>query len=104
MKLDKLAEVNILTGDNNSGKTSILEILQSLEAPDNFYTWIKLLRKGIFANRGLSYYEGFYDLFNINNDEKVIKYSIESQEKIMDILITEKEKEERYKRGGAPRR
>lgn len=39
------------------------------------------MRKGIFANRGLSYYEGFYDLFNINNDEKVIKYSIESQEK-----------------------
>lgn len=94
LKLDNLAEVNILTGDNNSGKTSILEILQSLEAPDNFYTWIKLLRKGIFANRGLSYYEGFYDLFNINNDEKVIKYSIESQEKIMDILITAKEKEE----------
>lgn len=94
LKLDNLAEINILTGDNNSGKTSILEVLQSLQAPDNFDTWIKLLRKGMFVNRGLSYYEGFYDLFNINNEKKIIKYSIESEEKNIDILITAREKEE----------
>ena len=66
LKLDNLAEINILTGDNNSGKTSILEILQSLEEPDSFKIWRTLLRRGTFINRGLSYYEGFYDLFNIN--------------------------------------
>ena len=65
LKLDNLAEINILTGDNNSGKTSILEILQSLEEPDSFKIWRTLLRRGTFINRGLSYYEGFYDLFNI---------------------------------------
>ena len=81
LKLDNLAEINILTGDNNSGKTSILEILQSLEEPDSFKIWRTLLRRGTFINRGLSYYEGFYDLFNINDEKKIIKYNVQSEEK-----------------------
>ena len=79
LKLDNLAEINILTGDNNSGKTSILEILQSLEEPDSFKIWRTLLRRGTFINRGLSYYEGFYDLFNINDEKKIIKYNVQSE-------------------------
>ena len=78
LKLDNLAEINILTGDNNSGKTSILEILQSLEEPDSFKISRTLLRRGTFINRGLSYYEGFYDLFNINDEKKIITYKVKT--------------------------
>ena len=86
LKLDNLAEINILTGDNNSGKTSILEILQSLEEPDSFKIWRTLLRRGTFINRGLSYYEGFYDLFNIN-DEKKIKYINSFLSRLIEAII-----------------
>ncbi len=36
LKLEELAQINILTGDNNCGKTSILEVIQSFEKPDSF--------------------------------------------------------------------
>lgn len=94
LKLDNLAEINILTGDNNSGKTSILEILQSLEEPDSFKIWRTLLRRGTFINRGLSYYEGFYDLFNINDEKKIIKYNVQSEEKNIKVVITADKSEE----------
>lgn len=35
LHLEELAPINILTGDNNSGKTSVLEVIESLEAPGN---------------------------------------------------------------------
>ena len=39
LKLDNLAQINILTGDNNCGKTSVLEVLESFGQPDDFRTW-----------------------------------------------------------------
>lgn len=31
LKMENLAPINIITGDNNSGKTSVLELLQSVK-------------------------------------------------------------------------
>ena len=35
LDLQDLNEINILTGNNNSGKTSVLELLSSLRAPSS---------------------------------------------------------------------
>lgn len=95
LKLNNLAQINILTGDNNSGKTSILELLQSLKNPYSFRVWYDLLRrKSSPLYRGLTYYEGFYDLFNINSDEKRIEYKVETDSKDIDIKMTADETEE----------
>ena len=69
LQLNNLSQINILTGDNNCGKTSVLEVIQSYENPKDFKVWGKLLRRETSRIGGLnpfSYYEGFYDLFNIN--------------------------------------
>ena len=77
LKMENLAPINIITGDNNSGKTSVLELLQSVKNPGSFRVWRELLRKdSIDLRRGLTYYDGFYDLFDINEDEKKIAYKI----------------------------
>ena len=36
LKMENLAPINIITGDNNSGKTSVLELLQSVKNPGSF--------------------------------------------------------------------
>ena len=45
LKMENLAPINIITGDNNSGKTSVLELLQSVKNPGSFRVWRELLRK-----------------------------------------------------------
>lgn len=78
LELKDIKLINILTGDNNGGKTSVLEIIQSIKNPCNFRTWRSLIRRGerISVIRGMSYYEGFYDLFDINKEEKTIEYDV----------------------------
>lgn len=81
LQLNELLPINILTGDNNCGKTSVLEVLESFAAPGDFRSWRTLLRKGSsLTSGGLSYYEGFYDLFDTNQEEKKLEYTIETTE------------------------
>lgn len=96
LKLDNLAQINILTGDNNCGKTSVLEVLESFGQPDDFRTWRSLIRKEARSPIpwGISYYEGFYDLFDINSSQKVIDYTIETGNDKIGILLTATESEE----------
>ena len=86
LHLENLSSINILTGDNNCGKTSILEVLQSWSQPDNFNTWESLLRRGNMRLRRLSLYEGFYDLFDINLEKKFIHYQIQ-EDNCADVLL-----------------
>ena len=78
LELKDIKLINILTGDNNGGKTSVLEVIQSIKNPCDFRTWRSLIRRGerISVIRGMSYYEGFYDLFDINKEEKTIEYDV----------------------------
>lgn len=79
LELNDLLPINILTGDNNSGKTSVLEVLESLENPRDFRLWRSLIRKDLKMSlvRGISYYDGFYHLFDINSSEKKLDYTVE---------------------------
>ena len=47
LELKDLQQINILTGDNNCGKTSVLEVLRSIENPYDFKSWMTLLRKDL---------------------------------------------------------
>ena len=77
LKMENLAPINIITGDNNSGKTSVLELLQSVKNPTSFRVWRNLIRNnGMNLSRGLTYYDGFYDLFDVNGDTKKIEYAV----------------------------
>ena len=45
LKLEQLNSINILTGDNNSGKTSILELLSTVERPQREDCWMQCAEK-----------------------------------------------------------
>ena len=62
LELQGLNEINILTGNNNSGKTSVLELISSLRSPSSLSTWIKMCR----LTRNGSYYKGIVNLFPAN--------------------------------------
>lgn len=103
LKLENLAQINVLTGDNNCGKTSVLELLESFERPEDFHMWRSLIRREIRIGPGwgISYYEGFCDLFNVDAEEKKIEYTIDWGEEKTNVLLlgtdTEEEiTEERY--------
>lgn len=72
--LEDLSSINILTGDNNSGKTSVLEVIESLEAPADINMWMKLGRSERNAVRGLSLYDGLINLFSLDDDSPIICY------------------------------
>ena len=78
LQLDNLSRINILTGDNNCGKTSVLEVLKSYDHPENLKMWGGLLRRDQSVS-SYSFYEGFYDLFNINAEDKRIEYEVNVQ-------------------------
>lgn len=39
LSLSGLNHINILTGDNNSGKTTILELISTIDDPANVESW-----------------------------------------------------------------
>lgn len=96
LELNDLLPINILTGDNNNGKTSVLEVLQSLESPGDFRLWRSLIRKDLRTTpiRGMSFYEGFYDLFDINSSEKKLDYTIEVNKIKTHVVLSADETEE----------
>ena len=82
LKLEGFTGINILTGDNNSGKTSVLELLNTLIDPTEAQVWQSLIRRPFGLGRNISYYEGFIDLFNKESrGNPEIKYSIVDSEK-----------------------
>lgn len=73
LKLDNLNIINILTGDNNSGKTSALELLSTLESPENTRSWALGSRVNSGANT--LYFNCYYNMFPIDEEKKEISYS-----------------------------
>mgnify|MGYP000565099019 CR=1 FL=1 len=75
LELKDIKLINILTGDNNGGKTSVLEVIQSIRNPCNFRTWRSLIRRGerISVIRGMSYYEGFMTCLILTKKKKQIR-------------------------------
>lgn len=72
LKLENLNLINILTGDNNSGKTSVLELLSTLGNPQNTDAWVLCARTDNLRTRNRLYFNGFYNMFPIDHDTKNI--------------------------------
>lgn len=87
LNLEDFTGVNILTGNNNCGKTSVLELLNTLIDPTQAQIWQSLIRRPFGLGRNISFYEGFIDLFDkASNEEPKIRYSIiDSEHKEHDV-------------------
>ena len=83
----------MLTGDNNTGKTSILEVLRSLNSPTEIESWHSSMRmpEAIITLNNLSFFESTLLLFNIS--ESYIKYNFDVNEINTEIFIKYQEEE-----------
>lgn len=80
LKLSDFNSINILTGDNNSGKTSVLEIMSTLNNPQDTGAWALCSRQANLWTRNRRFFNGFYNMFPIDKDEKVISYEFKDAE------------------------
>lgn len=74
LKLNDLNSINILTGDNNSGKTSVLELLYTLDNPQNTGSWVLGSRMRSVSPRSRYYFNGFFNMFPVDSDTKIVSY------------------------------
>ena len=96
LKLEGFTGVNILTGDTNCGKTSVLELLNTLINPADVRVWRSLIRRPVEQKRNINYYEGFIDFFyKGTNGAPKIKYRIiATEKKEHDIMLSYQIKQE----------
>jgi ABC-type transport system involved in cytochrome c biogenesis ATPase subunit len=75
--IENLNHINIIAGDNNSGKTSVLEAILFLQNPTDFNNVLRISRirdLGSTSN-AVSVYENFINLFPRNNSPSEISMS-----------------------------
>jgi len=78
LSLEKLNLVNIIAGDNNSGKTSVLEALMFLRDPMRFINILRVMRVRDmvgFRFNSASFYDDFINLFPRNQSPMEILVS-----------------------------
>ncbi len=90
--LEGFSGINIITGDNNCGKTSVMELLHTVAEPTQIQFWLPHIRRISSPSKNITYYEGLIDLFDKEEtDSPKIKYSIvDSSKKEHVITVTYK--------------
>ena len=100
LKLENLGKVNIIAGENNTGKTSILEVIQSLKGPNSLREW-RLVgrREGNGFRPSTTIYDTMKSLFPINNEDNKTNiiysgkvngksFSVELDVKFSEVILT----------------
>lgn len=86
LKLENLNHINVLTGDNNSGKTSVMEILSYIDSPECISTWVSSSRRN--SGQKTLFYNYFYNMFPIDEDNKVIQFGyMNNKGEYTDIIL-----------------
>lgn len=90
LHIDNLTQVNLIVGDNNCGKTSLLECIQFLKAPKslaNVFT-ISRIRESMKIFNTNSLYDNFICMFPQNADTLEIQFSGIYNNSKINYLIT----------------
>lgn len=88
-EINDLADINILLGDNNCGKTSVLEVLNTFSAINQTTKWLNtnITRRSIRGNLNPCY--DLECLFDINNTENEIEISFkDSKNQINNVIFS----------------
>lgn len=93
LKLENLGMINIIAGENNTGKTSILEVIESLEAPNSLIAWRFIARREGSASRvSTTVYDTMKSIFPFNcqgNKKSIIYYGKNNEDVFKIELIAE---------------
>lgn len=93
LSVHNLKLINLIVGDNNSGKTSILEALQLLRNPEDVSNLYKVARSrdNFFISSGVSLYENVICLFPQFNDYLSLGVSAKYNDKMVKCIIKGKQ-------------
>ena len=80
LSLPQFNDINIITGDNDSGKTSLLEAIEFFKEPRDFSAILLLAgkRRNIFSFTNVPLYVSFLSLFNQGDKEAIKRIAIEA--------------------------
>lgn len=82
LELQDFGDVNIFTGGNNCGKTSVLELILSIQNPFLLWTWDWISRRAPLEKySNMCFYEQLNNLFDVDAEHKRIKYSYQLNNK-----------------------
>lgn len=70
LTVDQLNDINLIVGDNNCGKTSVLEALLLLRAPSDFINLIRLARVRVGSGLYTADYENFINMISKTDEDK----------------------------------
>lgn len=88
LKFESLNSINILTGDNNCGKTSVLELLSTMDNPQDTGAWVLCSRMNNVRARNRLFFNGFFNMFPIDSDDKNISYTyVDMEDKTTTIAL-----------------
>lgn len=96
IKLNDLKDINMFVGENNTGKTTLLEVIRMIENPAEIGSVIRIAlerEKSVksFMGGRLTPYHAMMTLFNKNDKEKVISLSYDLFNKKNNIDISGQE-------------
>lgn len=108
LELEKCSDINIIVGDNNTCKTTVLEAIQLLQYPSDFQKLVRIIRKRYISSRRptrITVLESFLSMFNAKQDDfskhVEIQFTSNGSENVLNIngevievFVTEAELEE----------
>jgi len=71
LELEDFNHVNILVGDNNAGKTSVMEMICALQAPESLGVWNEIAIKKSNYYRGVMFYSAYQNIFPIDKEKRI---------------------------------
>ena len=71
LELNEFNHVNILVGDNNAGKTSVMEMICALISPFSLGVWNEIAKKKSDFYRGIMFYSAYRNIFPIDKDKRI---------------------------------
>lgn len=91
LQVNNLGNVNLIVGDNNSGKTSVLEAIMLLRNTGEFSNILNVVRlrdNGFFSPFRLSTFENFLYMFNPEHEEKTIEVEGKIKSKNIGVKVS----------------
>lgn len=71
LDLEDFNHVNILVGDNNTGKTSVMEMIYALRTPLSVNMWNEIAKKKSYNIRGVIWYNAYRNIFPIDREMQI---------------------------------
>ena len=76
LEVSEFSKINLIVGDNNSGKTTLLEAIQLLFAKSQLSSIKNVINQRTVLNSNSSFYTSFIKMFNEEQGNDLLEFDI----------------------------